>query len=286
MKHSIENYQLDYEMHIVQLIRENLPLISNIVDFSKKDMRKLAIKDLLRLNEFNSNSNIHNTFNEKFHSILDLIFLSNISKAMDFLKFIDIQSYKFVENVPEKLRHKAISKIKEMVLTQDIKLNDNNNPTFLNYFGEIIAINHIINSSNNRYCLENIEYKLTNKKSIDFQIYDNYNNDSILIEIMNVHFQKEKLSSFSSDDFKAFLIKKFEDKYYEKTNLSELNHIVKVVPIIWNNVNDLSFFKSVFKYIDSGVYNFPLMFLLTQKNSEGTTYYQFSSVNSYFENQQ
>ncbi len=74
MKHSIENYQLDYEMHIVQLIRENLPLISNIVDFSKKDMRKLAIKDLLRLNEFNSNSNIHNTFNEKFHSILDPLF--------------------------------------------------------------------------------------------------------------------------------------------------------------------------------------------------------------------
>ena len=181
------------------------------------------------------------------------------------------------------MKQRAKTKIKEVVLTVDINLYDNNNPSFLNFFGEIIAINHILSSPDNRYVIEDIEYKLKNGKSIDFSIYDNVYKDFLLIEIMNIHFQKEKLLSYTPNEFLKFLKQRISDKYFDKTNLITNNIVIKILPIIWNNLEDMTSFKSVFKNIDNGVYNFPVMFLLIQKDFEGINRYQFTSINSYFD---
>ena len=115
---------------VEKLIKENLPLSTKIVSFSKKELSKLAIKELKRCNEFGKDSNVHNSFKEKFHCIFDLIYKNDEPRAMYLLKFIDEQFYNFVTNIQETLRSKAISKIKAIVLTEDIDLHNNNNPSF------------------------------------------------------------------------------------------------------------------------------------------------------------
>lgn len=284
MLHPKENsIDFEYKTIISELIKENLPLISKSIILTEKELDKLTLKDFKRYNEFSSNIDIHKSFKEKFHCILDLIFLSEIHEVANFLSYIDEQCYKFIQYVPDKLKQRAKTKIKEVVLTVDINLYDNNNPSFLNFFGEIIAINHILSSPDNRYVIEDIEYKLKNGKSIDFSIYDNVFKDFLLIEIMNIHFQKEKLLSYTPDEFLKFLKQRISDKYFDKTNLITNNIVIKILPIIWNNIEDITSFKSVIKNIDNGVYNFPVMFLLIQKDFEGINLYQFTSINSYFD---
>jgi len=283
MLHPKENsIEFEYKTIISELIKENLPLISKSIILTKKELDKLTLKDFRRYNEFSLNIDIHKSFKEKFHCILDLIFLSEIHEVANLLSYIDEQCYKFIQNVPDKLKQRAKTKIKDVVLTVDINLYDNNNPSFLNFFGEIIAINHILSSPDNRYFIEDIEYKLKNGKSIDFSIYDNVFKDFLLIEIMNIHFQKEKLLSYTPDEFLKFLKQRISDKYFDKTNLITNNIVIKILPIIWNNIEDMTSFKSVIKNIDNGVYNFPVMFLLIQKDFEGINLYQFTSINSYF----
>ena len=142
-----------------------------------------------------------------------------------------------------------------------------------------------MNYPDNRYTLKDIEYKLNNNKQIDFLVYDSYYEDSILVEIMNLHFQSEKLKLCNLSDFTKFLQDKINNKYKDKTNeLSEIKYVIKVLPIIWNNVEDFVPFKSAFKDIDNSGYSLPLMFVVPTKSGE-VIQYKFKSASCIFESQ-
>jgi hypothetical protein len=110
------------------------------------------------------------------------------------------------------------------------KVTNFDSGNYMNPVGEIAALHSIL--ENSRFTLEQIEYKLPNRKRADLLFKDSFDNHKVIVEVLNIHTPDNP----DSEELKEFLL----NKVREKINKEELPEIFLeewgrqiFLPIIW-----------------------------------------------------
>lgn len=134
----------------------------------------------------------------KPHCLFDWILLAENEdiKALSFLKFINQQSKGLFDKTNPKFHPKIRKKIIELVCTIETNVELPHNPSHLNFLAEIFGLNHILNDTEGRFKLEEIEKLLPNGKQSDFVFYDNETQELLYVDFVSIHgIDISKLSS-------------------------------------------------------------------------------------------
>jgi hypothetical protein len=228
------------------------------------------------------------------HCLFDLILSAKNSdaKSFYFLKFINDQARELFEKVDSTFHKEIRSTLKKIVFSFDTDVTLHNNPSYLNFLGEIAGLNHILNNVKNRFDLKEIEKKLPNGKSVDFVFYDNDSNEFLYVDFVSIHsINVKKLSCFQ--DLITFLELKFDDKLSQKTinlngsfkiKIDDLEINFTILPIIWTEISDLLPFQEAFKVIDEKYANvFSCFSLLPLESIDKSLEYCFTTVSNIIE---
>lgn len=162
------------------------------------------------------------------------------------------------------------SNIKDMVTTSDLR--------FYDFVGEIATLNNLMKTK--AYRLERVETPLPNGKTIDFQLCKIETNCSILVEIVNIHLDSDRVEAdpVAIDKFLTHrLVAKIKDK---NKKLKENVHFY-LVPVLWGGWQDIEVYSNYFRHYKLALENViePVAYL---QHSDGQEYYdhQFGRVST------
>lgn len=165
---------------------------------------------------------------------------------MSFIKFVYDEISTLLGSLDSKFFNSIKNTGKLIVFTFDDNPELKNNPSFMNYLGEIVGLNFIVQKEKEHFKLLSIEKKLANSKSADFEFLDNSNGDLVLIEFVSLHgIDSSKIESI--EIFKEFLESRFNQKIEAKTlNLISHHNRIEmkdgskanftILPILWSEV--------------------------------------------------
>ncbi len=268
------------------------PLIEKI-GIQDKDLNKAIKSYEMRLHSLSQTQILV----KKPHCLFDWAVdaTSGIPQCVALIKFAERQISELLERLDSKF-HKAIKSTgKLMVLTFDENPEIGNNPRFMNYLAELAGLNHILQIHSKQFELLNIEKKLPNSKSADFEFLDTRNNDRILVEFMSLHgLDIEKVES--NEELIIFLESRFSTKLAAKTiGLNEEGHRIilddgfrvnfTILPIIWNEMETLLPYKNAFVMMNAKKYVnvLPCLALLPQLLEDRSIHLSLTSVSNILE---
>lgn len=212
-------------------------------------------------------------------NIIDLIIKSELGEdpfIKEFVSFYD-NLVKDITCMLDKKHHKGIRNF----LIGKVTNFDSGN--YMNPIGEIAALHSIL--ENSRFTLEQIEYKLPNRKRADLLLNDPLDNHKVIVEVLNIHVP----DNLGSEELKEFLLNKVREKIdkeeLEDKFLKEWGRQI-FLPIIWTfdfeqllplEKFSLGFDKDCKTYFpNSQVLGFCSLIQLIAK--DGTRVFRFSSV--------
>ena len=150
---------------------------------------------------------------------------------------------------------------------------------YIHYIGELSVLNVLTRSK--LLTLDKMEFTLDNGKNMDFRLFCGETNQYLLVEIMNLHIDKE--NSKEVDVFEKFLQSKILNKIEDKTNGSSINDFT-LIPVLWGGHHDLhkiyDFYKKGFKNKNDKVFE-PFSYL-SWYDTEGTLY-KFQNISKIFD---
>ncbi len=164
-----------------------------------------------------------------------------------------------------------------------------NGEKYLDKVGELLSTNYIFENNTN-FKLQQLEYKhephLGNKsKDSDLLIFDEVLNGNILVDILNVNLDHEKIEGEKglSKILSHRIGNKYIDKRYHNLQIIESFKKTLIQPFIWvYDLDTIQKFKEVFR--DFTIYNsLPILFLRQRSNGQGQVYYdcvQAKDINS------
>lgn len=155
--------------------------------------------------------------------------------ATGFLEFVNTIFKELLLNLSPAEKELIILKTKDV-----LKQLDN---SFLNFVGELAVLNNLIKSK--AYTLKGTEYKLSNNKSIDYLIRKTDSKNLMLVEILNIHINNEKVLSDKEEIRKFFtdrLSQKIEDK--TKSLVNEIDFIL--ITVLWGKPKAMKVYKDFF----------------------------------------
>ena len=208
-----------------------------------------------------------------------------------FIKFVTGQISDLLNSIDPKFIGPIKNTGKLILLTFDDDPSLKNNPRFMNYLGELVGLNHIIQKGKDRFKLLAIEKKMPNSKRADFEFIDKANGDIVLIEFVSIH-GIEPLKIETIQKFMKYLTDRFNKKIGEKTE-SLKNHYNRlemedgtlpnftILPIIWSEIEDLLPFRGAFDDLNSKYANvLPCVSLWPQELEDGSIEFCMADVSS------
>ncbi len=197
-------------------------------------------------------------------SVFDII----IEAKKDNLKAIGLLDFfnKLFEELADSLtRSEKIlirSNAKAMLKSLDSK--------YLNFLGEMAVLNNLIKTG--VYRLNSIEYQLSNGKSIDFKLTYIPVNQEILVEIVNLHLDTDKVED-NAVVIEKFLTHKLANKMASKKLNLDKDVAIYLIPVLWGGWKEVKIYSDFFKYNK----------LSLPHTLEPLAYLQYNDGISYFE---
>jgi hypothetical protein len=158
------------------------------------------------------------------------------SSALGLLDFLDKLFEELNDNLNKTERQLVRRNIKQMLISFDCK--------YLNFIGEIATLNNLVKSK--LFRLLSIEEKISNGKSIDFKLLNIEQNKIMLVEIVNIHLNNDKVVD-ESEAIRLFLTGKLTDK--KKLKSINLNNEIQfyLIPVIWGSAKSLKVYSDFYK---------------------------------------
>ena len=157
------------------------------------------------------------------------------SQALRLLDFINKLFYELSGNLDTLEKQLVKNNIRNILINFDMR--------YLNFIGEIAVLNSLMKTK--KYSLEGIETKLSNNKSIDFKLKQYSDNSYILIEIVNIHLNSDRIEK-SNVKIDKFLTERLEQKVKNKKQglFEDINFYL--IPVLWGNSDDLKIYSDYF----------------------------------------
>lgn len=246
------------------LLKDYAPTLYECACRSEKDARSVVNKYELRLRDIGESIRL-NGHHQADTCIFDLLWDAgddNKDSCIEFLSFIDGTIKRAISVTSDQLRTKLEKNVVRMIISFS-----NKSCEYRNLFAEIAVIEKLIRSGD--FVLMDIEKKLSNGKTIDYEVMVNGNRH--LLEVYNINFDIDKLSD--SEDVKSFLEKRLLSKFNEKlTGLEKGDRDnLQIVPVLWGDIMSLVKFVDAFKYFKDISVVAPFMMV-------GRYVHQFSSA--------
>ena len=153
---------------------------------------------------------------------------------------------------------------------------------YLNFVGELAVLNNLIESKD--YRLEDVEVKLPNKKTIDFKLKKVKDENFILVEIVNIHLDSNRIET-EEEKIRKF----FTDRMTQKINSKKINLSSDIkfflVPVLWGTAADLKIYSDYFKKNKMHIQNViePFSYLtFADPNDDYFVLHRFWSVSNMF----
>lgn len=111
---------------------------------------------------------------------------------------------------------------------------------YLNFVGEIAVLNNLIKSGT--YRLESVETQLLSNKKIDFKLKTISNDKHILVEVVNIHLNSERIKNEETQIQKFFthrLTGKIESKESGTVDFF-------LIPVLWGAAEDIKIYSDYF----------------------------------------
>ena len=153
---------------------------------------------------------------------------------------------------------------------------------YLNFIGEIAVLNNLIKSKT--YRLENVEFKLPNKKTIDFRLRKINDDAFLLVEIVNIHLDSKRIET-NEEKIKKFITDRLTQKIASKKEglIDDINFYL--VPVLWGGWKDLKMYCEYFKQNKMHLENViePVSYLtFTDPNNNNFYLHRFGNVSNLF----
>lgn len=153
------------------------------------------------------------------------------------------------------------------------------NQSYLNYVGELAVINNIIKSK--KYSLEKVETELVSKSRIDFTIRNLDDGKLLLVEVVNIHLNSDKVES-DEEKIRKFLDYRLSSKIESKKSTTSFF----LVPVLWGDWKDIKIYSEYFKRNKMHLENVlePVSYV-TFIDTENENYYRhhFGNVSNLFD---
>jgi hypothetical protein len=158
--------------------------------------------------------------------------------------------------------------VKKILITFDLK--------FYHFIGEIATLNNLM--ATKLYRLEHVEEELPNGKSIDFYLQEVKDKKRILVEVLNIDLDGDRVQS-DPMSIDKFITHRARKKFKEKNeNIPEPEQF-QLIPVLWGGHKDIEVYRQHFKDHRSTPENVmePPAYL---RHSDGQFYFdhQFSRV--------
>ena len=188
---------------------------------------------------------------------------------MDFYNKLFYQLNTLLNKTEKKL---ILKTIRNLLVSFDSK--------YLNYLGELSALYKL--KQTNNFILLDVEKVLPNGKSIDFDMMIKEPKMQVLIEILNIQINPEKVEDDSNKicDF-------INGRIIEKLSVKKLNLVeewnIHLVPIIWGGHKELEIYNKYFKNnsLDLPLTYEPLAFI-TYYDNYNNYFPKFGAISSLF----
>ena len=274
---------------MIEIIKKSIPNAIKYGKLNDAQLQKAITKYEKRIISLSKNS-AKQVIPHCFYDWISLA-IQNNKKAVGFLSFIDSECVYAISHTNLRFHKNIRTIIESIILTMDTNTSIENNPTYLNFIGELIGLNYILKNGNDKFELVEIEKKLPNKKQADFVFKDKSTNELLYVDFISIH-NIDPSKSVNDTELIAFLENRFNVKLGSKTtNLSEDFHKLNlpnnckvnfaILPIIWTELNTLIPFINTFKSIDEKYANvFRCCSILSQIDEDGIYHYSFCSVYS------
>lgn len=195
--------------------------------------------------------------------------------SLNFVQLIEGTIKELRAKLTPELLGKLEGMIRTLVLEFDKIVMEKPNPAYLNWFSEMVAINFILKSEG--YELINFETKLSNGKSMDFEIQDP-SGGVVLIDVVNIHISSDRAEN--QQKLNLFINGKLSQKNAAKTSGLENTQGLFILPILWF---DDVIASNIVAYVNSTNFNegnimTPCM--LGQNIIEESTTFIFGSIES------
>jgi hypothetical protein len=152
------------------------------------------------------------------------------------------------------------------------------NLDFLNFVGELSTLNNLLKS--NAYELERIESPLKNDNSIDFHLKDLATQKSILVEVINIQLNDDKVER-DPDAINTFLTGRLIKKIAEKEEELAGTLDFWIVAVLWGSWKSIQIYRDHFRSYPVQISRTiePLAYV---QHSDGRGYYmhQFGRVST------
>jgi hypothetical protein len=155
---------------------------------------------------------------------------------------------------------------------------------YLNFLGEIAVLNNLLKSK--LYELEDVETQLPNNKTIDFKLRKLKDDNSILVEVVNIHLDSERIE-YKNKKIEKFLTERFEKKIESKKMGLEDDIDFYLIPVLWGTWKDLKVYSDYFKDNEIHIQNVaePVSYLtFIDPNNEYFYLHRFGRVSNLFNN--
>jgi hypothetical protein len=147
---------------------------------------------------------------------------------------------------------------------------------YRNFLGELGILSVMIESKN--FDLIQLEYRLPNRKRVDFKIVHKITREEYLVEILNFQFENKNIE-YSEEGFTNFFTRRFNAKKDDKLRGLQLVNNFKIIPIFWGIRKDIELyikFFSKFKTLNTFTLE-PFAYGL-YSDDEGRYYHAFSFI--------
>jgi hypothetical protein len=229
------------EAPIFNILKELCPVICALVGEKKEFWNRVNENYKTRINYIKNEvkTNEINLFSKMF---LDNWLLHEVGEEEPkyFLKYFDSVIAKILNNIPDELHDKLRNIVKQVIGNFDKE--DGKRTT--NSIGEIFVIDYYLKRD---FSLGAIELRLPNMKPVDFLFRNNKTNEYLLLEVINIHPNKNQIES--KDLLSTFFIHRYVNKFKDKSK-NNLNiasgYNLKLFPIVWTDTETIKKYSEFF----------------------------------------
>lgn len=158
---------------------------------------------------------------------------------------------------------------------------DNSRCNYVDMVGEICLMHAVLTLPNLPYRLERIEYPLSNGKRIDYLLTNRHTGHSVLIDVLNIRIQSNRIVDSSS--LEKFLLERVKNKKAKKLqNLPplELSFPFAVAPVLWCDLEEMKNFESYFDQFPLTNDGVPCFSLGQSIGNNGRYNFEFATMQS------
>lgn len=195
---------------------------------------------------------------------------------ISFLKFVDTEVKFLFDSLLPKLKQKGKDLFKRLFLEFDKEEMTNLNPTYLNGISEILTANTLIRNAD--YQIIDIDAKLSNGETADFELIKNETGKTCYVEVYNKHIKADKITTL--EEFKTAVDEAIKEKHTSKTTAltdDEKENLFFTITL-WPDAKIYEYLEDYSKSFNLQILNAFLPTILNQYDSNGSKSFGFGFI--------